>query len=195
MPVGCGHYTCGAGICQTMCSNDGDCTGTGYTCQSNSCTNLKPLGATCVLGTECLGNFCTDGVCCTTGPSCGSCKSCALNGQGTCSPVATGAADPAALCVNTGASSCGTTGVCGSGGNCATYPLGTACATPSCPAGMTITTSTCTAVDLCTPASVNCAPYACDTAGGACKQSCTADTDCASGATCSGSPGNPGTCQ
>ena len=193
-PVSCGHYTCGSGVCLTMCSGNGDCTGSGYTCQSSSCTNLKPLGTACVMGTECLSNLCTDGVCCSTGPSCGSCNSCALNGHGTCSAVAAGGSDPAAICMDTGASSCGTTGVCDGAGNCASYPSGGTCAPASCPDGMSLTTSVC-AAGLCKPSTVNCAPFACDVANSACKTMCTADTDCASGSTCSGSPGSPGTCQ
>jgi hypothetical protein len=59
---------------------------------------------------------------------------------------------------------------------------------------MSLTTSAC-AAGQCKPATVHCAPFACDLGNGGCKTMCTADTDCALGFTCGGSPGNPGSCQ
>jgi hypothetical protein len=189
----CGAYMCGSGAaCLTMCTSNSDCIA-GDTCQSGSCTNLKPLGASCGSTTECLSSFCTDGVCCSSGP-CGSCRSCAVSGTGTCAPVGA-VKDPAGVCVDQGTASCGTNGLCDGNGLCANYPVGLPCA----PAGCQTTTlnaaaAACDGAGHCTPASTtDCTPYACVSA--ACNTSCALSTDCASGYACSPNPdGGPGTC-
>ncbi len=123
-PTSCGHYACGASACLTTCANDGDCI-SGDSCQSGSCTNLKPLGTACVGGAECLSGFCTEGYCCGAA-SCGSCRSCALAGsRGTCTAVAKETLDP--TCPMTDVMTCGTNGLCDGSGGCANYPAGTSC--------------------------------------------------------------------
>jgi hypothetical protein len=190
----CGAYVCGGGVCLTMCAGDGDCIG-GDTCQMGSCTHLKPLAASCASNTECLSSFCTDGVCCTSGP-CGSCRSCAVSGNvGTCTAVGT-IMDPAHVCTDQGATSCGTTGLCDGAGHCADYASGTACAPAGCQASASIlnAASTCDGAGNCTPVSTtSCTPYAC--AAGACNAGCAQPSDCASGYACLPSPdGGPGAC-
>jgi len=179
-----------------MCAKDGDCVA-GFTCQSGSCTNLSPNGVACAGNGTCLSGHCTDGVCCGSA-SCGSCSSCAIAGkEGTCTPVAAGAADPAAVCVAMAASSCGTTGTCDGAGACATYSTGTICAPASCDqmSGKVKAVSTCTAKGMCMPGPMTaCDPYACDSAVNACKTSCTAPADCAKMNTCVVGDAGTGTC-
>jgi hypothetical protein len=193
--MSCGAYTCNtsATACLTMCASPSDCA-SGYTCQSGSCVNLKALGASCVSGTECLSTFCTDGVCCSSGP-CGSCLSCAVTGkEGSCQPVAAMATDPAHVCTDQTAQSCGTTGLCDGAGHCAKYPVDTPCAPATCSAAILNAAATCDSAGHCTPASMtNCSPFACVSA--ACNTGCTVSTDCATGYTCAATPdGGPGTC-
>jgi hypothetical protein len=194
--MSCGAYNCMSGgtACLTMCTKDADCI-TGDTCQSGNCTNLKPSGATCAAGTECLSTFCTEGVCCSSGP-CGSCLSCAVSGKtGTCQPVGA-VADPAHVCTDQGAASCGTNGLCDGAGHCASYAVGTSCASAVCQASAPKlnAAATCDAAHHCTPASVtDCTPFACVSA--ACNTGCTVSTDCATGYACVQNPdGGPGTC-
>jgi hypothetical protein len=180
-PASCAPFACGAGACRTSCGVDTDCAA-GFTCLSNVCTNLKPNGAACAAEAECFSGHCSEGFCCAVA-SCGSCRSCAVVGkQGTCEPVPDGQMDPARVCMSMAASTCGTTGVCDGGGQCATYPVGTACGPPTCGAAM-LTTFTCAAVGQCMPHVTDCAPFACDGAA-ACKQSCAVPADCAPAFVC-----------
>jgi hypothetical protein len=190
----CNAYVCGANACLTTCASPADCA-SGYTCQSGSCVNLKALGASCASGSECLSTFCTDGVCCSSGP-CGSCLSCAVSGKaGTCQPVGT-ILDPAHVCTDQTAATCGTNGLCDGAGHCATYPVGTACAAATCQASAPIlnAAATCDTAHHCTPATTtSCSPYAC--ASAACNTGCSVSTDCATGYACVANPdGGPGTC-
>ena len=96
---------------------------------------MKPLGTACVVDTECISNFCTEGYCCDAKP-CGKCRSCALTGSvGTCTAVAAGDPDPAGMCLAMSVSTCGTNGACDGAGECASYPAGTNCKPSECPAG------------------------------------------------------------
>ena len=91
-PTSCAPYACGGGACRTTASATATARPASPACRA-SCTNLKPNGAACTAGTECISGNCTDGVCCAAA-SCGSCDSCAVaDKQGTCQPVPA-AADP-----------------------------------------------------------------------------------------------------
>jgi len=181
VPASCGHYVCRANACLTTCTGDGDCV-TGDTCQSGSCTNLKPLGAACVAGTECLSTFCAEGFCCNAA-SCGSCRSCALTAtRGTCTPVTAGTAD--AGCVVSAVATCGTNGLCDGAGQCASYPTGTTCRPSECPAGSSRTDWTCNAAHSCISSPFDCQAYTCDATLNACRTSCTADVECTTGHSC-----------
>ena len=81
-------------------------------------------------------------------------------------------------CADQGANTCGTDGQCNGSGACRKYASGTVCTPASC-TGVTLTpAATCNASNVCvTPANTPCAPYACGT--GACKTTCTTNTDCA----------------
>ena len=180
IPVSCAPFACGAAACRTTCSGNGDCAG-GFTCMSNTCTDLKANGAACTAETECFSGNCTEGFCCAAA-SCGSCKSCAVAGQqGTCQPVPGGGPDPAGVCTNMAASTCGTTGSCDGTGQCATYPTGTTCMPSTC-AASTLTAFTCTG-GTCTPHVTDCTPYACD-GSSACRLSCSDPADCAASFVC-----------
>ena len=199
-PMSCGAYVCDPSAsppaCHITCASNADCI-SGDTCQSGSCTNLLPLGATCTTGTQCLSTLCTDGVCCSSGP-CGSCKSCAVvvaGSAGNCANVGT-IPDPAGQCADQGAASCGTNGLCDGAGHCASYPANTSCAAAACQAGTAMLNgaSTCDGAGHCTPTSMtNCTPFAC--AAAACDTGCAQAADCAAGFTCSPNPdGGPGAC-
>jgi hypothetical protein len=167
-----------------------DCA-TGYNCQSGTCTNLAPNGTACTANATCGSGHCTDGVCCGSA-SCGSCNSCAVAGkQGTCAPLANGAADPAGQCSPMPASSCGTTGVCDGKGACSVYPDGTACAAAACDgsSGMLMGAATCMNGSCKAGAKTSCGSYACDTTAAACKTSCASDADCQKKGKCALSDG------
>jgi hypothetical protein len=193
-PSSCGAYMCNGSACNTTCTTDGQCA-TGFTCDSGSCTNLTKNGKACTTGAECISGNCVEQVCCGT-KTCDSCNSCAVAGsEGTCTPVALGAADPAGVCMNMAAATCGTTGTCDGAGACSFQPKGTVCLAASCPAGSStlLTSATCDGQGTCTPGVISsCAPYACGD-NAVCKVApCAGDSDCASGSACD--PGTS-TCQ
>ena len=81
--------------------------GTGSTCQDGVCR--KSNGSTCIVGTECISNSCSDGVCCNSSCS-GTCQKCSLSGSvGTCTYISNGE-DPDDEC--SGTNSCNGSGGC-----------------------------------------------------------------------------------
>jgi hypothetical protein len=180
----CFPFLCGAGACKGTCSGDADCASPAV-CINGSC-GLKPNGAVCVGGQECVSQICEQGVCCAT--SCGgTCKSCALpNARGTCTNVASGDIDPHGQCTNLLPASCMTDGFCDGAGACRLYDASTTCAAPSCPASQSTLTSgrTCDGRGTCqAPSSIPCAPYICNGTT-ACKAACAGDNDCLPGNIC-----------
>ncbi len=181
----CFPYLCGNAACKGTCMADGDCASPAV-CINGSC-GLKPIGAVCIDGKECLSNVCEQGVCCST--SCaGTCKSCALpNARGTCTNVPTGDTDPHGTCANMGPASCKTDGFCDGSGACRLYDASTSCAAPSCANAPTPTLTsgrTCDGRGTCQAASqIACAPYVCS-GSTACKAACTGDGDCQPGNIC-----------
>jgi hypothetical protein len=195
-----GNFECGSNnACLTTCTKDGDCVPP-FTCQGSGSTKScaqKPNGQVCTAGNQCISGFCTDGVCCGSGP-CGTCAACNLNGLGSCAPLAAGAAAPTGQCAVT--TTCGNTGTCNGAGACTQASSSVTCGTAAC-SGTTYTPApACSGTGTCsTPASTSCGTYVCGT--GACKTSCSADTDCATGSYCTGTGGscltkktNGGTC-
>ena len=82
------------------------CAGTNTCDASGACKVIN--GFSCTAPTECLSNFCRDGVCCN-GACSGSCRDCALvDHVGTCTAVTSG--EDADSC--TGNDTCNTQGVC-----------------------------------------------------------------------------------
>jgi len=183
-PTGCGRYVCGSNnACLTTCTKNEDCIA-GDTCQSGSCTNLKPLGTACVAGAECLSGACTEGYCCDA-TACGKCRSCARPGNlGTCTAVAAGNPDPVGMCMAMSVSTCGTTGACDGSGECASYPTGTTCQPSTCPAGSALRTDWKCSGGSCISSQVDCLTYMCDSTLNTCRAACTVPEDCVAPATC-----------
>jgi hypothetical protein len=144
-------------------------------------------GLTCTQNTECTSQHCVDGVCCDK--ACDSpCLACSakVKGQGAdglCGPVVAGQ-DPHKGCPDFGVALCAETGTCDGQGECATYPVGSACAAPSCLAGVEVTSS-CVSQGTCLPAQHPCAPFACAPDGLGCAATCASDDGCDEKAFCS----------
>jgi len=178
----CGAYACGGTVCKTSCTAEADCTAPNV-CVAGACTK-KPAGIACGASSECMSGFCQQGVCCTTACA-GTCQSCALAGTaGTCSNVPTGT-DPLNQCTDQGATGCGQDGTCNGAGACRLYAAGTQCAGASCTGSTLTSTRSCNGTGTCQAATSSmCDPYACGS--GACKSTCTVDTDCVAPFTCNG---------
>ena len=125
------------------------------------------------------------GVCCASACT-GTCLSCAVAGSvGKCVDVPAGQSS-LTQCVDQGAPACKLDGLCDGSGACQQYASGTPCAAASCSGSTLQPASTCSGSGACVPpATSSCVPYLCGT--GACKKTCTANTDCAAPAyICSG---------
>lgn len=146
-------------------------------------------GAACSTASDCLSGYCADGVCCNVVCT-GGCVACTAGKKGsgtdgTCGPVAADT-DPKAACA-AGTGTCAADGSCDGAGACRSFAKpGTPCGPTACTAGV-VTGQVCKGDSaVCTTSTgVACAPYAC--AAGACKTSCTVDTECDAAAWCSGS--------
>ncbi|MFL5304164.1 MAG: hypothetical protein ACJ8F1_03075 [Polyangia bacterium] len=185
-----GNFACGtSNACLTTCGSDSDCVAP-FTCQgtgsSKSCAR-KPNGQACGAANQCISGFCTDGVCCGTGP-CGTCQACNLNGAGSCAFFGPGATAPSGQCPVT--TTCGNTGTCNGAGACTQAAASVTCGSATC-TGTTFTPApTCSGAGSCAPATATtCGAYVCGT-GGACKTKCNGDTDCAAGNYCTGTGGS-----
>jgi hypothetical protein len=156
----CAPFLCDAAglACRTTCTVDTDCTA-GAFCAGGVCKTRRPDGAACTKPEQCLSASCVDGVCCDV-PCAGRCQACtaAKKGggvDGNCGFVADGA-DPEAEC----------------GG-------------PLCKDDRAEGTHVCDGKGACRAVSTTaCTPFACDASGTACRGSCSADADCASGYRC-----------
>ena len=120
-----------------MCDGNGSCPNVTpvncpYGCNGTVCATAKTNGTSCSAGSECASGKCIDGVCCTaSGSSCPTCQACNLNGAGTCSNKASGAADSA--CPASTANCLA--GGCDGFGNCAPVGVGTSCGSDVCTNG------------------------------------------------------------
>jgi hypothetical protein len=144
-------------------------------------------GQTCGADDECESSLCVAGMCCAS-PCSGTCVSCALPGkEGTCSPKPSGTP---ADCADQGAASCGFDGRCDGNGACQRYEAGMTCKAAACTANGAgfMPASACDGQGTCAAANaVDCAPYVCDTTGGApaCRDTCRAGgADCVAPAVC-----------
>jgi hypothetical protein len=181
----CAPYVCNGTQCFNVCATSDQCKPPN-TCDANNSCGLKGIGAVCGKAEECqTGLTCAQGYCCNA-PCAGACQSCALpNSLGTCTNVPVNQVDPAGICQDKGSTSCQSNGKCDGNGSCQLYVAQTQCIASSCPAGASTFTgaSTCDGTGNClTPNAASCFPYGCGT--GVCKNSCVADTDCASPAVC-----------
>ena len=139
----------------------------------------KAQGASCLLGTECLSGFCTDGFCCSSACD-GQCQYCAGATKGVCATVTGTPAKSGVSCPGGTHASCGAS--CnGTNKDCTFKGSATQCATAVCLDSSTLTkASTCNGSGDCAapvPAEASCGDYACSAA--VCKTSCTLDSDCA----------------
>jgi hypothetical protein len=185
--VACSPYACLNGNCLTSCTSNAQCL-TGFYCTSSSggtCQPLKGQGATCGAPSECASGFCVDNFCCDQVCS-GGCQACSnaltTKPSGTCAPISAG--QPAKSgCATTAASTCGTDGNCNGAGNCEDWPASTQCSAKSCTGTTQTNAANCTGAGACaTATTTSCLPYVCGAT--ACKTSCTADADCATGNWC-----------
>ena len=152
----------------------------------------RSLGAACAVATDCLSNFCADGVCCQT--AClGSCEACDLPASpGVCAALPNGADPPASHtgCPATTQTTCGTDGKCDGQGACR-YWKNVTCAPAHCDSSTNTLTgeSTCDGAGSCKRgSSASCAPFVCASDGTACLTTCGSSAQCTSG-TC-----NQGSC-
>ncbi len=191
MTSSCSPYVCGAAACKTTCASDADCVAP-FTCQgagANRSCALKPNGAVCAQGNQCITGNCVDGTCCGSA-TCSPCQACNVNGLGSCAPVAAGTTAPTTFCATQDPSTCGTNGKCDGGGGCQKYPDNTGCAPKTCAAGTaTLKAAGVCSLGSCSVATTSCAPYFCDGAQ-ACLATCDHDADCATGYYCTGTGGS-----
>lgn len=145
------------------------------------------LGESCSCNDDCLiGSSCVEGICCSS-PCASGCQTCTAQGlAGVCVPRSAGASPRnASDCPVDAPSSCGTDGTCDGAGSCHRY-LGTTCLGGVCEGDAVIGTHVCDGTGHCQPSAATtiCVPYSCDSAMGACVQSCTFDEQCSSGHSC-----------
>jgi hypothetical protein len=186
-PVTCAPYRCGATACKTVCTANGDCV-SGYYCNGGACVPQRADGATCAVAAECGSGSCVDGVCCKTACA-GTCMACSAARKGTgvdgeCGAVAAGT-DPDSECSADSPTTCGQNGQCDGAGACAYYDATTGCG-PSVCVGNESRPSVCTAKVTCGPSAAGtaCGTFRCQASSGRCLLSCSADTDCVTGAYC-----------
>lgn len=143
-------------------------------------------GAKCANdGTEDNPQYCLSGICspdhvCCDAACTGTCESClgkeTGKTDGTCAPIPAGQ-DPDNECATDDVKTCGHDGFCDGTGACrAHYALGTPCGATTCAGGIQ-TGKSCNGGGTCASATIQCDPFACDTAS--CKTTCTVDGDCA----------------
>jgi hypothetical protein len=199
----CSPYACnGTNLtCQIPCLSDADCGPPLYCATNGTCQSPKALAATC---TDCKhapcrncqsGLFCVDGYCCSEACN-AACRSCALT-PGTCLPLAN-ADDPPAC--ESAAHTCSAAAECKLkngqwSSNPATCASGFAadgyCCSAACSGGCDVCAQslgapvdgTCTVLANGSTGSPSCSPYVCSGAG-TCPDSCTSDTQCATGFYC-----------
>ena len=138
----------------------------------------------CTLASECASGFCVEGVCCNTACS-KKCHSCTLlSSPGVCVP------EPMGVDLRGECGAPGTCiGTCNGGGACVGAGPDTLCARNRC-TGRTsgVGAAFCASAGTRCPTDgvvkFDCAPYACDSAFGACKTTCVTSEDCGPGNVC-----------
>ncbi|TMA73103.1 MAG: DUF11 domain-containing protein [Deltaproteobacteria bacterium] len=147
---------------------------------------IKSQGTSCGGDGECGTGHCVDGSCCDTACS-GQCQACDVAGSiGTCSTLASGAPHGSRSACGSDGSACG--GSCnGSSAIACAYPgVSTQCRAASCSNGVETVAASCAGTGSCPAlATQSCGAYGCGAV--ACKTTCAADGDCASGNYCDSS--------
>ena len=185
----CDAYKCNTDgtACFESCSDNGQCVA-GRVCEGSSC-GAKPNGAECPNGpSECLSNFCSQGVCCNEACD-GVCKSCKAGKAGTCENIPKGSPDTLARCAATVGSVCGNDGTCNGSGACAKGSTSVVCSSQSCPADSTTQTlsAKCDGAGNCVAGvKVECRIIKCDPNSNTCLSSCQSDSQCTTGNVCDG---------
>lgn len=101
------------GTCTNVPANqeDGAACSVTNACNGNGMCKAK-AGQTCTMASNCLSNFCVDGVCCNNACT-ATCQSCNVMGSvGACSLLPVGSEDPFATTTCTGVNSCNGAGTC-----------------------------------------------------------------------------------
>jgi len=170
----CSSNECTDGTCCNVaaCPSGSRCDfGTSGTCK-------KVNGQTCTLASECGSGYCVDGYCCNSACT-DQCAACDV-APGSCAPVTGAPHGTRTAC--SGAGSCKAT-CTGTDAIACHYPGSTlTCGTASCASGSATLVGTCNGSGSCDQPMASCGVYACGTS--ACKSSCAADADCASGYYC-----------
>jgi hypothetical protein len=146
----------------------------------------KSNGQACSCNSDCANNFCVDGICCNA--ACNeSCKTCNATGSmGTCTFISAGSKprDPAS-CQTADPSTCGFDGTCDGAGACRRYTAGTPCGKGMCDGEAVVGARSCDGLGRCKAGpTVICAPFSCDPNTGACFDTCTQTSQCATGQQC-----------
>src|SRR5438874_3800651 len=154
--------------------------------RSIAATFIKSQGTSCGGDGECATGHCVDGSCCDTACN-GQCQACDVAGSiGTCSTLASGTPHASrAGCASDG-SACG--GTCnGSSAVACAYPgVATQRRAASCSSDVETVAASCAGTGSCPALTTqSCGAYVCGAT--ACKTSCAADGDCASGNYCDSS--------
>ncbi|MBK8255273.1 MAG: hypothetical protein IPK82_21760 [Polyangiaceae bacterium] len=128
---------------------DAECTGSQICNGAGACK--IPLGAACLLGTDCLSGFCADGVCCSAACT-GLCQACTATKKGTgadgvCGNINSGT-DPDAECF--GMFSCNGAGACSLLANGAACTAAGECASGFCADGVCCNTACNSLCNACT---------------------------------------------
>ena len=170
--IACAPFKCkDASVCYATCTDGTQCAA-GKSCVNSSC-GLKPRGATCTAGAECVDGNCADGVCCDK-PCQADCEACNLPSKaGTCAPVPAGQ-DPKAKCPAGAAENavCSPGGCDGTGGGaCRKADNTVQCRVGRCLAGIADNPATCQSNGTCQAITqTSCGAYTCGTT--ACNTSC-----------------------
>jgi hypothetical protein len=140
----------------------------------------RALGQPCARAAECGSGFCAGGVCCNAACT-EACKRCDFVGsEGVCTNMPPGVPPRwATACPATPVSTCGLDGKCDGDGTCRFHFIRTVCAPGACDGDAVVGQKICDGRGTCLPGpTVICAPYTCDPAAAACRQSCATDQEC-----------------
>jgi hypothetical protein len=179
--VCCGVASCGAAATCAAPGHEGTC--------------RKSAGQSCTIDDECGTGSCADGVCCDSACT-GQCEACDVAGSiGKCTPASGHPHGARPACPHPTSVACPECDACTASacdgaerGRCAALPGSeTECRAKSCKGDTLTARALCDGTGVCpTATQTSCGGYRCDETAGACKTTCSADTDCAAGFACSG---------
>jgi hypothetical protein len=183
----CAPFQCASGACTTSCAQDADCAAGAY-CKGGSCVAQNTDAHACTANDQCASQFCVDGYCCDS-PCTGQCEACDIAGaEGTCAPITDAPHGTRSACPSGDADVCSAAKCDGKDRTeCAGFVgPSMSCRAASCMNGVQTLAAGCDGMGHCPAAETkSCDPYACDPSSNACFQTCTKDSDCATGNPCS----------